>query len=405
MPDFITVSAVNAYINELIKTDGVLCDIWVKGEISGFKLHKPSGHMYFTLKDDKSILNCVMFKRQNRNLNFSPVDGQEVLARGSIAVFPQQGRYQLYVEEIRLYGLGEIFRYLNQLREKLEKKGYFAPESKKPLPLFAQRVGIVTSQDGAALRDMWRILKSRHPGVEVVLVHSAVQGAEAPYELAQGIRMLNEYGKVDVIIIGRGGGSVEDLMAFNSEEVVEAVYRSQIPVISAVGHEVDFCLADLAADARAATPTQAAQMAVPDLSSFRDDMAAYRNRLTSLMEKKISYYSEFLDRIMMRKVWQEPEYILREKKEYLDRLKRELVHNMENIQQKKAHRLALALAGLESLSPLKVLQRGYSVIIKEGEIVNSVDKIDPGDVLTARVQDGYIRLEVKDKGKEELWEI
>lgn len=405
MPEFITVSQVNEYIDQLIRTDGVLCDIWVKGEISGFKLHSPSGHMYFTLKDEKGILNCVMFKSRCRSLNFSPEDGQEVLARGNIAVFPPQGKYQLYVEEMRLYGLGELFRYLSQLKEKLAKKGYFDPEHKKPLPPFARRVGIVTSQDGAALRDMWRILKSRHPGVEVVLVHSSVQGEEAPYELAAGIKKLNEYGDVDVIIIGRGGGSVEDLMAFNAEEVVEAVYHSRIPVISAVGHEVDFCLTDLAADVRAATPTQAAQLAVPDLSSFREEMASYRQRITGLLERKISYYSEFLDRIMMRRVWQEPEYIWREKKESLNRLGRELELSIENIYERKAHHFALALSSLENLSPLRVLKRGYAVIMKDGEIVNSVDKIETGDRLTARLIDGNIMLEVKGREKEESWKI
>ncbi|SHG64898.1 Exodeoxyribonuclease VII large subunit [Thermosyntropha lipolytica DSM 11003] len=405
MPDFVTVSQVNDYIDELIKIDGVLCDIWVKGEISGCKLHRPSGHMYFTLKDERGILNCVMFKSRCKSLNFSPADGQEVLARGSVAVFAPQGKYQLYVEEMKLYGLGELFRYLSELRDKLEKKGYFAPENKKPLSRFAQRIGIVTSQDGAALRDMWRILKSLHPGVEVVLVHSAVQGAEAPYELAAGIRRLNEYGEVDVIIIGRGGGSVEDLMAFNTEEVVKAIYESKIPVISAVGHEVDFCLADLAADVRAATPTQAAQIAVPDLSRLSEEMINYRQRLVNLLAKKISYYSEVLDKIMMRKIWQEPEYILQKKGEYLDRLSKDLIRSMMDIRKRKSYQLALAVSALENLSPLKVLQRGYAVILKDGQVVNSVAKVEEGERVMAKLRDGNIILEVKGREREELWKI
>lgn len=405
MPDFITVSQLNAYINEIISRDSVLSDVWIRGEISGFKLYKQSGHMYFTLKDENGILSCVLFKSRSRKLDFVPEDGQEVLARGSISVFSPQGKYQLYVEEMRPYGMGELFRYLNQLKEELEIKGYFARENKKPLPLFARRVGIVTSQDGAALRDMWRILKSRHPGVEVILVHSSVQGAEAPYELAEGIRKLNEYGEVDVIIIGRGGGSVEDLMAFNAEEVVEAVYRSKIPVISAVGHEVDFCLADLAADERAATPTQAAQLAVPDMKKIGEEIESYRLRLQRLVEKKLLYCSQVLDNIMLRKIWQQPEYMLKSKKDYLDNVKKDLIRSMENVHRQKMHQFDLALSGLENLSPIKVLRRGYSVLLKDGKTVTDLDKIEIGDMLTARTADGRLVLQVKDREKEDLWKI
>ncbi|MBO8159193.1 exodeoxyribonuclease VII large subunit [Thermosyntropha sp.] len=405
MPDFITVTQLNNYINEILTRDPVLSDLWIKGEISGFKLYQQSGHMYFTLKDKKSTLSCVMFKNRNLRLNFIPEDGQEVLVRGRVSVYPPQGKYQLYVEEMQPYGVGGLFLYLNQLKERLEKEGYFDQSRKKTLPFFPRRIGIVTSQDGAALRDMWRILKSRHPGIEVLLVHSAVQGMEAPYQLAEGIRLLNEYGEVDLIIIGRGGGSVEDLKAFNTEEVVKAVYESEIPVISAVGHEVDFSLTDLAADVRAATPTQAAQMAVPDFESLRENIKEYQQRLIRLMERRLLYYSENLDNLMMRKIWQEPEWTVKTKQDYLHSLNKDLIRAVDNIYQKKANSFMLVLSGLEKLSPLNVLKRGYAVLMKDGNAVRNLDNIKEGDLLTGRVAEGYLILEVKGKEKEELWKI
>jgi Exodeoxyribonuclease VII large subunit (EC 3.1.11.6) len=272
MQEFLTVSALNQYINRLLENDELLQDCWLKGEISGCKLYQQSGHLYFTLKDEESAVSCVMFKSRVRSLKFKPQDGQEVLLRGSLAVFGRQGRYQVYVQEMQPYGVGGILLLLERLKKDLESRGYFAPEKKQALPALANRIGIVTSQDGAALRDMVRILRQRHRRVDIILVHSAVQGAEAPRELARGIALLNRFAQVDIIIVGRGGGALEDLMAFNTEEVVKAIYESQIPVISAVGHEIDFTLADWAADLRAATPSQAAQLAVPDMSVLEQEL-------------------------------------------------------------------------------------------------------------------------------------
>src|SRR5665647_3867265 len=247
MQEFITVSALNEYIGGVLEADPILQGIWVKGEISGFRLYQQSGHMYFTLKDGDAAVSCVMFRSRAQGLKFKPEDGMEVLLFGSIAVFTKQGKYQLYVDTMQPFGAGALFLQLEKLKRELDLGGYFSLEKKKPLPGMATRIGVVTSQDGAALRDILKVLNQRNLATQVVIVHSSVQGLDAPQELAEGVRMLNAYAEVDLIIIGRGGGSFEDLMAFNSREVVEAIFESSIPIISAVGHEVDISLADLAA--------------------------------------------------------------------------------------------------------------------------------------------------------------
>jgi len=403
MEKFITVSDLNNYINRMLNSDEFLRDLWIKGEISGFKWYRKSGHMYFTLKDEESSISCVMFKSRNRYLKFGPEDGMEVLLRGYVSVFAPQGKYQLYVEEIQPYGVGGLFLYLEKLKEKLSAKGYFALENKQAIPGMVNRVGIVTSQDGAALRDILRVLKQRHSNVEVVLANSSVQGVNAPRELAEAVRLLNEHGYVEVIIIGRGGGSFEDLMAFNSEEVVKAIYDSKIPVISAVGHEVDFSLSDMAADLRAATPTQAAQMAVPDLASLKKDIANCQQCLIRAMNRKISYDNELLDRIMMNKVWKEPGAIVERRQEILHDLEKTMKKIMLTILKEKSGQFSVALAALDSLSPVKTIQRGYAVLRKGDKIIRSVDDVSTGERLQITVQNGDLDVEVKTKEKVERW--
>ncbi|HEX3010618.1 MAG TPA: exodeoxyribonuclease VII large subunit [Syntrophomonadaceae bacterium] len=403
--EFVTVSELNDYINRLISNDDFLHDFWLKGEISGFKYYRQSGHMYFSLKDEDTCISCVMFKSRVRSLDFVPEEGIEVLLRGNVAVFAKQGKYQVYVEEMQPFGLGGLFLELEKLRRKLDAEGYFAPERKKPIPSAVSRVGVVTSQDGAAVRDILRVIKQRHRGAQVVIVHSAVQGAEAPGEIAEGIRQLNKYRDVEVIIVGRGGGSFEDLMAFNSEEVVKAIFESAIPIISAVGHEVDYCLADMAADLRAATPTQAAQLAVPNYSELEDELAACRQRLQRAMDRCISYRNEILDRVMIKKIWRQPRTMVETREQSLNDLKKSLHKAMADITKDKANHFSLAVTGLDARSPLKVMQRGYSVLQKGRTVLKNVDEVKVGEKLQVLLQDGNVDVEVLGKEGVKRWKI
>lgn len=397
MQEFLTVTGLNRYINQLLENDELLQDCWLKGEISGCKLYQQSGHLYFTLKDEESAVSCVMFKSRARTLKFKPQDGQEVLLRGNLAVFGRQGRYQVYVQEMQPYGVGGLLLLLERLKKDLESRGYFALENKKQLPALANRIGIVTSQDGAALRDMVRILQQRHRRVDIVLVHSAVQGTEAPRELARGIDLLNRYGQVDIIIVGRGGGALEDLMAFNTEEVVRAIYESQIPVISAVGHEIDFTLADLAADLRAATPSQAAQLAVPDMSSLEQELLNRQKRMQRALERRLAYWDESLDRIMNKKLWYEPQALLKDKWDVLQDNREALIKLTQDKLKEQGSRFALAARSLDTLSPLKVLDRGYAVVSREGHVVKNGSETQVGDHLTVALNDVDLQVVVESK--------
>lgn len=405
MHEFFTVSQLNEYINALLLSDSLMGDLWLKGEISGFRLYRQSGHMYFTLKDQESTISCVMFRSRARQSKIVPADGMEVLVRGSVSVFARQGKYQVYVEEIQPYGVGGLYLYLEKLKQAMEKAGYFSPEKKKPIPVAAHRIGVVTSQDGAALRDILRVLKLRHPYCQVVLVHSAVQGPEAARELARGIRLLNEYGQVDVIIVGRGGGSLEDLMPFNSEEVVKAIYDSHIPVISAVGHEVDFSLADLAADLRAATPTQAAQLAVPDLAGLHRDLDKLRQRMTRTISRRVQIYNESLDRLMMRRIWQQPGVLMERRSDMLKQYQQRLQHSLRLLVHEQEARVSVLTAALDSLSPLKVMQRGYALVRRQKDIVIRAEQVNCGDILEVCLQDANIGVEVVSKEAVERWTI
>lgn len=405
MNPYVTVSDINQHIADLLEKQSSLRDIWLKGEISGFKHYQQSGHLYFTLKDDQSAISAVMFRSRARTLDFQPANGLEVLVRGSISVFAPQGRYQLYAEEMQPFGMGGVYLFLEQLKERLNQKGYFDPQIKKPLPAFAQRIGIVTSQDGAALRDMLRIIHQRHRGVEVILVHSAVQGSEAPRQLARGIELLNRYGKPDIIIIGRGGGSFEDLMPFNSEEVVQAIFESTIPVISAVGHEVDITLSDLAADLRAATPTQAAQLAVADALQLRRECSALSQRMNRLMQRRLQQESEILDRLMMNRAWKRASSLIGDRQQTADELGQRLQRSLRDRLNSYNNRLNVSVSGLDRLSPLKVMQRGYAVVSNEARTLRSVEDAAPGDVLKIDLIDGEVRAVVQEKEKVSRWSL
>ncbi len=403
MKEYLSVSQLNNYINRLLVGDTILQDFWLKGEISGFRLYQQSGHAYFTLKDEESAVSCVIFKSRVRHLKFKPEDGMEVLIRGSIAVYARQGKYQIYAEEMQPYGIGGLFLYLEELKNRLKEQGYFDQEKKKPIPALVNRVGVVTSQDGAAFQDILRVLRLRHPGVEIILVHSSVQGVDAPLELAAGIKLLNEHATADVIIVGRGGGSFEDLMAFNSEEVVQAIYESKLPVISAVGHEVDYCLADLAADLRAATPTQAAQLAVPDMLHLQAGIDDYQQRLLRATSNRINQYSETLDRVMMRRVWREPEIVLGKSEETLVALQNEMLDAVSDNWKVKEREFSVIVTALDKLSPLKVLSRGYAVVRQGEKIVRQVEEVIPGASLQIDLYDGIVDVTVDNRERVERW--
>ncbi len=397
MKGYISVSELNEYISNLLAADEFLTDFWMKGEISGYKFYRQSGHMYFALKDQEASVSCVMFKSRNKGLKFDPEDGLEVLVRVYVSVYPKQGKYQVYVQEMQPYGRGGLLLQLEQLKKKLEDKGYFALENKKAIPEMVNCVGIVTSQDGAALKDILRIIKQRHSNCQIIVVHSSVQGDTAPAELADGLKLINAHGQAEVIIIGRGGGSLEDLMAFNSELVVKAIYESHIPVISAVGHEIDFSLSDMAADLRAATPTQAASLAVPDISQLKRELGKYQQRLNRVIERRIGHYSETLDRLMLKRIWKEPHILINEKKSKVTEQQEQINRRMADLIQSRQHRCCLAMEALDNLSPLKVLQRGYAVVYKNGDLLRRIETAEIGEYLKIIFNDGKLGVQIMDK--------
>ncbi|MGE5404807.1 MAG: exodeoxyribonuclease VII large subunit [Candidatus Saccharibacteria bacterium] len=394
----LSVLELTSHIRTVLENDRALQNVWVRGEISDFKYYQKSGHMYFSLKDEESSINCVMFRGKARSMDFMPDNGMKVVARGYVSVFEKYGRYQYYVEEMEPDGLGRLFMSLNQLRERLEKEGLFDSSRKRPLPAYVNHLGIVTSADGAAVRDIIRIVKHRHPRCEIVLAPAAVQGLEASSEIANGIRALNEWGRPEVIIVGRGGGSFEDLWAFNTEEVVRAIAGSKIPIISAVGHEVDFSLADLAADARAATPTQAGQMAVPDMEAVTVHLYEMAASMRRSVERRYNLKWAELDYMRERRIWQQPQMLTEKVRRELEFAMRQIGDKTERLLTGKQHELHRLGAALDALSPLKVLDRGYAIARKaSGDVVKNIEQLDKGDQVELAVRNGEVTVEVLEK--------
>lgn len=394
----LSVLELTSHIRTVLENDRILQNVWVRGEISDFKYYQKSGHMYFSLKDEQSSINCVMFRGKARNMDFMPDYGMKVVARGYVSVFEKYGRYQYYVEEMEPDGLGRLFMALNQLRERLEKEGLFDAQKKRPLPTFVNNLGIVTSADGAAVRDIIRIVKQRHPRCEIVLAPAAVQGLEASSEIAAAIRALNDWGRSEVIIVGRGGGSFEDLWAFNTEEVVRAIAGSKIPVISAVGHEVDFSLADLVADARAATPTQAGQMAVPDMEAVMIQLYEMAASMRRSVERRYNLKWAELDYMRDRRIWRQPRMLTEKAGRELEFTMRQIGDRASRLLTGKQHELHRCGAGLDALSPLKVLDRGYAIARKSsGEVVRNLEQVENGEHLELAVRNGEVTIEVLEK--------
>lgn len=443
-----SVKDLNRYIRMKLDGDARMQDVWLRGEISNFT-HHSSGHMYFTLKDADSRIKAIMFASSNQKLAFRPKEGTKVLAKGYVTVYERDGQYQFYAQQMQPDGLGSLYLAYEQLKEKLQREGLFAAERKRPLPEFPRVIGVVTSPTGAAVRDIVTTLQRRQPGVAVLIMPVLVQGKGAAPSIAAAIRDFNRYGEVDVIIAGRGGGSLEELWAFNEEEVARAIAQSAIPVISAVGHETDFTIADFVADLRAPTPTAAAELAVPHIDDLRQHMSHLSSRLKQAVRRNVAVQQERLLRTQQASVLRRPKQALEQRRERLSRFSERLashsrslvsrkdkrlsaltvrlkdhspVHQMKlartrlNSQQKElkvamraqAHKQQMQLTGmmrqLDALSPLKVMARGYSLVYDEQEskLIRKLDDVQLGDVIKVKVADGQIDAQVWSlKGRDE----
>ena len=368
--------------------------VWIQGEISNFKRHT-SGHLYFTLKDEGAQLSAAMWRSRAEGLLFTPQDGVKVIARGAITVYPPRGSYQIDVEHLTPVGIGELQLAFERLKEKLASEGLFDPERKKPIPEYPERVGIITSETGAALQDIRSVLSRRFPSLEVLLLPVRVQGAGAAEEIAQAIRDMNAYGKVDVLIVGRGGGSLEDLWAFNEEVVARAIFASRIPVISAVGHEIDFSIADFVADLRAPTPSAAAELVIRDRLELLEVIRNYCYTMYGTLREEIASRRERVQSLVASYSFNRPKDLVRESAQRVDELERNLTtrfsHHLQLIHQRHRtlqHRL-------EALSPRAVLRRGYALVRKRGVLVVSARRLTPGDEASIQFHDGEVLTKVQ----------
>jgi exodeoxyribonuclease VII large subunit len=444
----LSIKELTKYIKMKLEGDALLQDVWVRGEISNFT-HHSSGHMYFTLKDEGSRIKSIMFASQNQRLPFIPKEGTMVIARGNISIYDRDGLYQFYVTHMQPDGIGSLFLAFNQLKKKLELEGLFATGHKKLIPQFPQAIGVITSPTGAAVRDIIITLQRRYPAATVIVHPVLVQGAQAASAIAKAITTMNELAEVDLLIVGRGGGSLEELWPFNEEIVARSIFASKLPIISAVGHETDFTIADFAADLRAATPTAAAELAVPHHLELRQQIHNHMQRLIHSMQGQLQRRRQALVRLTRSPFLVQPRRQLLQPMERLDRLKEKLlfilrakvqksaehagklekilaahnpalqirsartrldragsllVHTIQSIHKEEKHRLNSQIRQLDALSPLKVMQRGYSLVYNEKEkiLIKSISQIQPGDLLKIRMTDGGIDCQVWSmEGKED----
>lgn len=393
------VTQINEYLKCRFDEDPFLGNLLIKGEISNYKLY-PSGHHYFSLKDSGGALRCVMFKGSAFSLRFRPENGMKVIAAGRITVFPRDGAYQLYCTQLVPDGIGDLHIAFEQLKARLQEQGLFDPSRKKPLPPYPHRIAIITSSAGAAIRDMLRILRARYPLAIVKLLPVRVQGVEAPAEIAGAIRYANVHKLADLIITGRGGGSMEDLWAFNDERVAYAIAASEIPVISAVGHEPDVTIADFVADLRAATPSNGAELAVPDQMELRQHLAMKQSLLTAHMAKRLKQEKQRLAVISRSRVLTDPVNYINDRRLRLDYLQNKLQNAGERILSTQRQRFIFLTAKLDAMSPFKVLTRGYSLVKdKNGQLVRSSEALNPGDELTISFREGSATATVKEVKK------
>lgn len=383
-----------AYIRRLFERDNVLARLRVWGELSNFRRHH-SGHCYFTLKDAGASLRCVMFRSRAVGLKFIPKDGMRVRLTGNVSVYERDGNYQLYVDSMAPDGLGDLSAAFAKLREKLLAEGLFEDSRKQPIPFLPRAVGLVTSPTGAALRDIVTVAKRRHPGIPLLLAPAQVQGEEAPQQIVRGIELLDRSGRVDVIVIGRGGGSIEELWAFNDERVVRAVAAATTPIVSAVGHQTDFTLSDFAADLRAATPSQAAELVVPDRLELLRRLSSAQRRLNQSLQHRLIERRLRLERCLQSSLFRRPRELLRDRAQLLDQLTERLTNAMHAALNQQQHRLNIASEKLNLLNPWGVLQRGYSVVRRQdGSVISSAASVETGETLGVWLHKGKLTVNV-----------
>ena len=400
MKNAYSVGQVNRYVKNMFTQDFFLQKIYVKGEVSNCKYHT-SGHIYFSLKDETGTMSCVMFAGHRRGLAFSMKDGDKVIVGGSVDVYERDGRYQLYAKEITLEGAGALYERYLALKQELEEMGMFAAEYKQPIPKFVRRLGVVTAPTGAAVQDIRNISYRRNPYLQIILYPALVQGTGAAESIVKGIRMLDGL-NVDVIIVGRGGGSIEDLWAFNEEIVARAIFECRTPVISAVGHETDFTIADFVADLRAPTPSAAAELAVNDYRSVVESVSVYRQRMYRAMSTRLDFYRSRLANFSTKFGYLSPEYRLREQRQRLADAESSLQNAMEGKLKENRHRLSLYVERFTGLSPLRKLNQGFSYVAdQEKRTLTSVKQVKNGDTIYISVTDGTIEAKVNSIKKEE----
>ena len=389
----ISVSELNKYIKEKISSDEALSNIIVKGEISNFKNHY-TGHMYFTLKDENSLIKCIMFKTYAQRLNFMPKDGMKVFVLGGVSVFERDGIYQIYVKAMQEDGIGALYREYEELKRKLEQEGLFSESHKKKIPAMPKVIGVLLSQTGAVIKDIINVSTRRNPNAYIRLLPVPVQGEGAAEKIAEGIKLMNDNHMADVLILARGGGSLEDLWPFNEEIVAHAIYNSEIPIISAVGHETDFTIADFVADLRAPTPSAAAELAVPDIYEVKQKINQAQNKLKILLSKKLEIIKLRYEKCMNSAVFREPLRIIRDKQLTLDSYIKQLEKHIQEKKQQEKTKYVELVSKLDALSPLKTLTRGYSIIERNDKIIKSVKDLNTGDNIKLKLVDGEKQAEI-----------
>lgn len=389
-PKILTVSQLNFYVKSILDSDQRLNYVFLCGEISNLTDHYRSGHIYLSLKDNKSVIRAVMFAGNARNLKFKPMEGMKVICRGRVTLYEATGQYQYYIEDMQPDGIGALYQAYEQLKEKLQSKGLFDESHKKPIPYCPKTIGVITSPTGAAVQDIKNILTRRFPSVNIVLCPVLVQGDNAVPQLIDAVNKLNEYDLCDTIIIGRGGGSIEDLWAFNDENLAYAIYNSHIPVISAVGHETDFTICDFVSDLRAPTPSAGAELAVPDRNEILQNLDAQRQYLSSLMDKKLIENNNIVSEMTTKLLSLSPDDKIAKLYNDLDFLSQKYENNSNRIFQNTANKIELLATKLESLNPVSILKRGYSVVTNNDKTVTSVKDVKNGDTLAINVTDGKI---------------
>jgi len=391
----ITVTQLNKYVKDKIADDEYLNNVLVKGEISNFKNHY-TGHLYFTLKDENCLIKCIMFKSYAQKLNFVPKDGMKVIVFGEVSVFERDGVYQIYVKAMEEEGLGDLYTKYQKLKEKLELEGLFDEENKQKIPYMPKVIGVLTSQTGSVIRDIINVSTRRNPNVYIRLLPVPVQGEGAAEKIAQGIEYMNKNKLADVLILARGGGSLEDLWPFNEEIVAQTIYNSEIPIISAVGHETDFTIADFVADLRAPTPSAAAELAVADVYEVHQKINNYNDRLRNALVKKVELMKLRYQKCLSSSVFKEPTRKINESYLIIDKYIKQLENSIKKKHQKENSKYIELVSKLDALSPLKTLLRGYSITQKDGNIIKSQKDLKNGDSITIKFYDGERKAKVED---------